>query len=124
MDIKILRFRDFLGPLSIFLLFDIMMILNQAQPQYLAIMKTNQSEYVQLVANSPAIFILLNKANLSNNATFGCEKLNLYQKLCMDKLFRPLLVVLVEAFAYLRKLAVVVTVTIVRQLFPKFVIYD
>ena len=76
------------------------------------------------MANSPAIFILLNKANLSNNATFGCEKLNLYQKLCMDKLFHPLLVVLVEAFVYLRKLAVVVTVAIVLQLFPKFVIYD
>ena len=124
MDIKILRFRDFLGLLSIFLLFDIMMILNQAQPLYLVIMKTNQFEYVQLVANSPAVFILLDKANLSNNATFEYEKLNLYQKLCMDKLFRPLLVVLVEAFAYLHKLAVVVTVTIVRQLFPKFVIYD
>ena len=124
LDIDLSISRDFLGQLSIFLLFDIMMILSLVQLSHFAIAKTNWFEYVQLVANSPAVFILLDKANLSNNATFEYEKLNLYQKLCMDKLFRPLLVVLVEAFVYLRKLAVVVTVAIVLQLFPKFVIYD
>ena len=89
LDINLSIFRDFLGQLSIFLLFDIMMILSWARLSHFAIAKTNWFEYVQLVANSPAISMLLDMANLSNNATFEYEKLNSYLKLCMDKLGHP-----------------------------------
>jgi hypothetical protein len=81
--------RDHLGLLSIFLLFDIMMILSLVQLSHFAIAKTNWFEYVQLVANSPAISMLLDMANLIYNATFEYEKLNSYLELCMDKLGHP-----------------------------------
>ena len=89
LDINLSIFHYLLGLLSIFLLFDIMMILSLVQLSYFAIAKTNWFEYVQLVANSPAISKLLDMANLSNNATFEYEKLNSYLKLCMDKLGLP-----------------------------------
>ena len=130
LDINLSIFRDFLGQLSIFLLFDIMMILSWVQLSHFAIAKTNWFEYVQLVANSPAISMLLDMANLSNNATFEYEKLNSYLKLCMDKLGHPLhllmvgLVVASTCHLHRTPTAVVVPATAVQQPFPKFAIYD
>lgn len=129
LDINLSIFHYLLGLLSIFLLFDIMMILSLVQLSYFAIAKTNWFEYVQLVANSPAISKLLDMANLSNNATFEYEKLNSYLKLCMDKLGLPwhfLMVGLVVASTYFHRTPTVVAVaaTAVQPLYPKFAIYD
>ena len=76
------------------------------------------------MASSPAIFNLLNKEILFDNATFEYEKLCLYLKLCMDKLFSLPVGIEATFTAWLRMLVVVAAVVVAQLLCPKFAIYD
>ncbi|MGK0139990.1 MAG: hypothetical protein ACI9DJ_003456 [Algoriphagus sp.] len=124
-EIIILDFHDLdcLGLLNIFQLFDIMMILDLAQPYYFVIMKTNWSEYVQLVASSPAILHHLNKVILFDSATFEYGKQNLCLRLCKDTLSHQL-ILMVTFKASHRNCSVLALAAVAQRQFPKFAIFD
>jgi hypothetical protein len=75
------------------------------------------------VASSPAILnFLLNMVILFDNATSKYEKLSSYLKLCMDRLFRQVVVLMVTFKAY--RHTIIMLVAIVLLQFPRFIKFD